>query len=57
VKGVECQYKGILITIVVVIWVMWDSLKTNIIWEWMEEDFVEQDNLEEVYGWFGRKVT
>ena len=57
VKGVECQYKGILIAIVVVIWVMWDSPKTNIIWEWMEEDFVEQDNLEEVYGWFGRKVT
>jgi superfamily II DNA helicase RecQ len=31
VAGVECQYKGVLIAVVVVIWQAWDSPKTNII--------------------------
>ena len=42
--------------VVVVIWVAWDSLKTNIIWKWIEEDFVERDDAQEVYKWFGQKI-
>src|SRR5450432_3502659 len=56
VRGVECQYKGVLIPVVAVIWRAWDSKETDIIWKWIEEDLVERDNSEEVYKWFGRKV-
>jgi RecQ family ATP-dependent DNA helicase len=56
VKGIECQYKGVLISVVVVIWEERDSSKTGFIWKWMEDDSVDCDNLEEVYKWFGQKV-
>ena len=56
VKGVECQYKEVLISVVVAIWRAWDSRETDIIWKWMEDDLVERDNSEEMYKWFGRKV-
>jgi hypothetical protein len=56
VRGVECQYQGVLIPVVAVIWRAWDSKETNIIWKWIEEDLVARDNSEEVYKWFGRKV-
>ena len=57
VPGVECQYKGVLIAVVVVIWVIWDSPKTNIIWKWIEGDFVKRDDAQEVYKWFGQKIN
>ena len=56
VVGVECQYKGVLMAVVVVIWQVWDSPKTDFIWKWMEDDLVDCDNLEEVYKWFGQKI-
>lgn len=56
VVGVECQYKGVLMAVVVVIWQVWDSAKTDIIWKWIEEDFVEADDVQEVYKWFGQKI-
>ena len=42
---------------VVVIWVIWDSPKTNIIWKWIEGDFVKRDDAQEVYKWFGQKIN
>jgi superfamily II DNA helicase RecQ len=56
VKGVECQYKGVLIPVVTVIWRAWDSKEKDIIWKWMEEDLVDRNDLDRVYGWFGQKV-
>ena len=54
--GVECQYKGVLISVVVVIWQERNSAKTDFIWKWMEEDFVERGDVQEVYKWFGQKI-
>ena len=51
IKGVECQYKGVLISTIVVI-----SRETDIIWKWMKDDSIDGDNPEAVYPWFGRKV-
>jgi hypothetical protein len=56
VKGIECQYKGVLISVVVVIWQARNSANTDFIWRWMEEDLIDKDDLDEVYGWFGQKV-
>ena len=51
IKGVECQYKGVLISTVVVI-----SRETDVIWKWMEDDLIEHDNADEVYKQLGRKI-
>ena len=41
---------------VTVIWRAWDSIEGDIIWKWMEEDLVDGNDLDGVYGWFGQKV-
>lgn len=56
VKGIECQYKGVLISVVTVIWQAWDSDKTEMIWEWIEGDSIKRSDLEGVYRWFGQKI-
>lgn len=56
VPGIECQYKGVLILVVVVIWQVKDSARTDFIWKWIKDDLVDCDNSEEVYKWFGQKV-
>ena len=56
VEGVECQYQGVVIPVVTVIWQAWYSRKQNIIQQWMERDRVDTTNLENVYRWFGQRV-
>ena len=56
VQGVECQYKGVLISVVVVISRAWDSKERDIIWKWIEEDLIDRNDLDGVYRWFGQKV-
>jgi hypothetical protein len=56
VEGVVCQYQGVVIPVVTVIWRAWYSTKHNIIQQWMEKDKVDTTNLENVYRWFGQRV-
>jgi len=57
VAGAECQYKGLLIAVVVVIWQLWDSPRNDIVWRWIEDEGVDADDLEAVYRWFGQKIA
>ena len=56
VKGVRCQYQGVMIPVVAVIWYKGDCRGENIIREWLEKDRVDTKDEEKVYRWFGQRV-
>lgn len=56
VSGVSCQYAGVVIPVVTVVWQAWYSSEQNIIRQWMERDRVDTSNLENAYWWFGQRV-
>ena len=56
VEGVKCQYQGVVIPVVTVIWYKGDCQGENIVREWMEIDRVDIKDEEKVYRWFGQRV-
>jgi hypothetical protein len=51
-----CQYQGVVIPVVTVIWQAWYSTDRNIIQQWMSKDGVDTSDLVKVWQWFGQKV-
>jgi len=56
INRVECQYGGTLILSIAVILQVGSNKEVDMVSKWMEEDFVDWDNLEEAWGWFRGKV-
>jgi superfamily II DNA helicase RecQ len=56
VEGVRCQYQGVVIPVVTVIWSKRDCTDKNIVGQWIEKDKVDIENAENVYRWFGQRV-
>jgi hypothetical protein len=53
---IRCQYPGVIIPVVAVIWRVADPGKTRAINEWIRQDLVDIEEEEEVFKWFGRKI-
>jgi RecQ family ATP-dependent DNA helicase len=55
-NAIRCQYPGVVIPVVAVIWRVADEGKTRAINEWIRQDSVDIEEEEEVFKWFGRKI-